>query len=258
VLGAAGLLVFDSDTPTPRVARKSLSWPCVPPDDADRDPRRPQEHLDPGAMTVEDSKDLVRRGYDTLVDRYRADDADDGIYVPWLAALQDRTPPSGAVLDLGCGIPVARSLAQAGYQVTGVDFSQVQLQRARRLVPAATFLRADATKVAFPTAVFDAVVCLYVLIHLPLADQPVLLRHVGRWLRPGGWLLATGTVHGPWTGTEDHWLGGPEPMWWSHADAATYRAWIQAAGLNVTAQEVIPEEEGGHILFWARRALPPR
>jgi SAM-dependent methyltransferase len=210
-------------------------------------------------MSVEDPKQLVRRGYDRLGDRYRADDADEGIYAPWLATLRTRTPPGGAVLDLGCGcgIPVARSLAHAGYRVTGVDFSQAQLRRARRLVPAAAFLHADATRVTFPSGAFDAVVCLYLLIHLPLDEQPVLLRRIAAWLRPGGWLLATGTARGPWTGTEEGWLGGTAPMWWSHADAVTYRDWIQAAGLHVTDQQVIPAEEGGHVLFWARRPLGP-
>ena len=80
----------------------------------------------------------------------------------------------------------------------------------------------------------------YALIHMPLDEQPPLLGRIGRWLRPGGWLLAT-TGHRAWTGTEDGWLGGDAPMWWSHADAATYRAWIERAGLAVVAQEVIPE-----------------
>lgn len=209
-------------------------------------------------MTVEDPKELVRRGYDSLGDRYRADDVANGSYAPWLAALRARTPPGDAVLDLGCGcgIPVARSLAQAGYRVTGVDVSWVQLRRARRLVPTARFLHADATRVAFPAEAFDAVVCLYVLVHLPLQEQPVLLRRIAGWLRPGGWLLGSGAAQGPWTVIEDGWLGGPAPMSWSHADAVTYRAWIQAAGLRVTEQEVIPEEKGGHVLFWARRPPP--
>jgi ubiquinone/menaquinone biosynthesis C-methylase UbiE len=83
-------------------------------------------------------------------------------YGPWLAALCARIPAGAAVLDLGCGngIPVARHLAAAGYRVSGVDFSQVQLQRARRLVPTATFLHRDITRLTLPAAAFDAVVCL--------------------------------------------------------------------------------------------------
>ena len=158
-------------------------------------------------------------------------------------------------------MPLARDLAGDGHEVTGVDLSAVQIERARQLVPAARFLQADATEVEFPAASFDAVVCLYALIHLPLDEQPALLGRIGRWLRPGGWLLAT-TGHRAWTGTEDHWLGGDTPMWWSHADAATYRTWIEQAGLSIVTQDVVPEGDGAHALFWARqvtaRGDPPR
>jgi 2-polyprenyl-3-methyl-5-hydroxy-6-metoxy-1,4-benzoquinol methylase len=208
-------------------------------------------------VTADDESELVRRGYNASSYCYRQDDAAEGRYAPWLADLKARLPAEGDVLDLGCGcgIPVARSLAASGYQVTGVDISEVQIERARRLVPAAAFLRADAMQVTFPPGSFDAIVCLYSLIHLPLTAQPQLLRRAASWLRPAGSLLVT-AGHRAWTGTEDNWLGGPAPMWWSHADATAYRFWLEQAGLDVTAQAFVPEGDGGHTLFWASR--PPR
>jgi 2-polyprenyl-3-methyl-5-hydroxy-6-metoxy-1,4-benzoquinol methylase len=207
-------------------------------------------------MTEGDRSDLVRRGYNALSYHYRSDDAADGRYAPWLAELKERLPQAGSALDLGCGcgIPVARSLAACGYQVTGVDISEVQIERARRLVPAGTFLRADATEVRFPPGSFDAIVCLYALIHMPLAAQPHLLRRAASWLRPAGWLLVI-AGHRAWTGTEDNWLDGSVPMWWSQAGVAAYRSWLEQAGLEITAEALVPEGDGGHSLFWARR--PP-
>jgi SAM-dependent methyltransferase len=204
-----------------------------------------------------DPKDVVRRGYDALSYRYRGDTEEPTRYATWVARLRERVPAGGAVLDLGCGcgVPLARNLAAAGYAVTGVDLSAVQVERARRLVPGARFLHADAARVRFPPSSFDAVVGLYALIHMPLEEQPPLLDRIGRWLRPGGWLLAT-TGHRAWTGTEDGWLGGDVPMWWSHADAPTYRTWIEQAGLTVVTEEVVPEGTGAHALFWARRPPP--
>ena len=199
-------------------------------------------------------KEIVRRGYDALSYRYRGDAEAPAEYATWLGQLQERVRAGGAMLDLGCGcgVPLARDLAASGYAVAGVDLSAVQVERARELVPAARFLHADATQVEFPAASFDAVVSLYALIHMPLDEQPALLGRIGRWLRPGGWLLAT-TGQRAWTGTEDGWLGGKAPMWWSHADAATYRKWIEQAGLSVVIQEVVPEGDAAHALFWARR-----
>jgi SAM-dependent methyltransferase len=205
-------------------------------------------------MTTGDESELVRRGYNALSYRYRRDDAGEGKYAPWITELKTRLPAAGAVLDLGCGcgVPVARSLAAAGYSVTGVDISEVQIDRARRLVPAGTFLCADATEVDFPPGSFDAIVCLYTLIHMPLAAQPPLLRRAASWLRPAGWLLAV-AGHSAWTGTEDNWLDGHTRMCWSQADAGTYRSWLERSGLEITAEAFVPEEDGGHSLFWARR-----
>lgn len=133
-----------------------------------------------------------------------------------------------------------------------MDISQTQVQRARQLVPEAVFVHADATELVFPPASMDAVVSFYAMIHMPLDEQPPLLERVARWLRPGGWFLAT-MGHSAWTGTEENWLGGEVTMWWSHADAATNRLWITQARLVVDHEEFVPEGDGGAVLFRARR-----
>ena len=205
-------------------------------------------------MTEDPDVEVVRTGYDALSLRYRADDADEGRYGPWLAGLRERLAPGSAVLDVGCGcgVPVARALAAAGHRVTGIDLSAVQVERARRLVPSGTFFLADARAADFPAASFDAIVCLYSLIHVPLGEQPGLIGRIGRWLRPGGWLLAT-VGQQAWTGTATGWLGGEAAMFWSHADAETYARWITDAGLEIAEQGFVPEGDAGHALFWARK-----
>jgi len=203
---------------------------------------------------VEDPKSLVRRGYDLVSRAYRADDAGDDDYSSWLDLLETRVKAGSSVLDLGCGcgVPVARRLAQR-YAVTGVDFSSVQVERARDLVAGATFICADMATVEFPDNSFSAITCLFALIHLPLAEQPGLLRDISRWLRPGGIFLAT-VGHEAWTGLETDWLGikGGD-MWWSHADASTYRRWFAQAGLAVELETFVPEGTGGHTFILATR-----
>lgn len=203
---------------------------------------------------VEDPKAIVRRGYDLVSRAYRADDAGDGSYADWLGALEQRIESGSSVLDLGCGcgVPVARRLTQR-YVVTGVDLSPVQIERARELVPGANFVCADMTTLRFPDQSFAAITCLFALIHLPLAEQPPLLRSVRRWLRPGGLFLAT-VGHRAWTGLEKNWLGvAGGDMWWSHADADTYRRWFADAGLHVEIETFVPEGAGGHTFVLATR-----
>lgn len=203
-----------------------------------------------------DPVEFVRRGYDALSWHYRSDDDNPAAHAAWARELGTRLQPGARVLDLGCGngIPLTRDMSTAGFGVTGIDASAVQIERARRLVPTAEFVQADMTTVEFNDGTFDAVVCLYAIIHLPLADQPLLLHRMARWLRPGGWLLAT-TGHDAWTGTESGWLGGDADMWWSHADADTYRSWLTDAGLTIVDQRFVPEGAGGHELFLACRPI---
>lgn len=205
-------------------------------------------------MASDDPKEIVRRGYDAASHRYDEAYGAETKYRALLGEVRERIPAGGTVLDLGCGsgVPVARTLAAAGYRVTGIDISEVQIRRARERVPQAQFLHADAATAAFEPASFDAVVSFYALIHVPLAEQPPLLRNIAEWLRPGGCFVAT-TGSGAWTGTEDNWLGSGSTMWWSHADAPTYREWISGAGLTVEREDFLPEGDGGHALFWARR-----
>jgi 2-polyprenyl-3-methyl-5-hydroxy-6-metoxy-1,4-benzoquinol methylase len=203
-----------------------------------------------------DPKDFVRRAYDQISHLHRADNAAVGKYEPWLAGLRSRLPRGADVLDLGCGcgVPVSRELARAGHSVTGVDLSDVQVERARALVPDARFVRADAGTVEFAPASFDAVVCLYLLIHLPPDEQPRLLRRIAGWVRPGGWLVALTGYHA-WTGYQPGWLGGEATMWWSNCGAGTYHRWIREAGFEIAGAEYVTEGRSGHAVFWACR--PP-
>ena len=201
-----------------------------------------------------DPLEVVRVGFDQLSVSYRPDDADPEEYRVWTGELLAALQPASSVLDLGCGcgVPVDRRLVEEGHRVTGVDISERQIERARTLVPGATFLVADMTRRIWEPASFDAVIVLYSLIHVPLVDQPSVIEQVSDCLVDGGLLLAT-VGREAWTGSDSDWLGGGVEMWWSQTDQATYRAWLEAAGPEVIECSFVPDGESGHALFWARR-----
>lgn len=136
-----------------------------------------------------------------------------------------------------------------GFEVTGVDISEVQIRRARTLVPSAQFIQTDVVDWECEPNTFDAIVSLYTLIHVPREDQRTLLPKLADWVVPGGYLLAI-IGHTAWTGTEEY-LGAE--MFWDHADAETTISWIADAGFERVWQRYIPEGDSGHTLVLARR-----
>ena len=100
-------------------------------------------------------------------------------------------------LDIGCGEGAdARWLASQGWAVTGVDWSDVALDRARSTIReaglAATFAQGDATDPAFlaglsPTGTFDLITLAF--IHPEPEERDRAYAHLPALVAPGGHLL---------------------------------------------------------------------
>ncbi len=132
-------------------------------------------------------RELVERGYDRVAEKYLATkDPRDPLVLSALEDLSGDLRPGAPVLDLGCGagVPATRRLADRGFDVTGMDLSGKQLDLARKLVPEATFLKADMTDLDFGPGAFDAVVAFHSIIHVPREDHPVLLDVCCAFFRP--------------------------------------------------------------------------
>jgi SAM-dependent methyltransferase len=95
------------------------------------------------------------------------------------------------VLELGCGAAQwSIALHRLGARVTGLDFSDRQLEHARRLIVDAgvdfPLVHASAEATPFPDASFDVVFCDYGA--MTFCDPYVTVPEVARILRPGGLL----------------------------------------------------------------------
>ena len=197
-------------------------------------------------------KAVVAHGYDALGEDY----------VAWAASWADparhrmldefsaRMASGAHVLDLGCGAGLASTQILASrFAVTGVDFSEVQLEAARRNVPEASFLHADLTQIDFPPDSFDGVTAFYSIIHVPRDEHGPLFERVARWLVPGGLFLATlGSGDDPdWMG---EWLG--QPMFFSSHDADGNRRLLTATNFDLLIDDIMetPEPEGPVPFLW--------
>jgi demethylmenaquinone methyltransferase/2-methoxy-6-polyprenyl-1,4-benzoquinol methylase len=93
--------------------------------------------------------------------------------------------PGDRVLDAACGTgDLALIAAEAGGEVTGLDFSERMLERARRKGPELDWVRGDLLALPFADATFDSATVGFGVRNV--ADLPAAIVELRRVLRPGG------------------------------------------------------------------------
>lgn len=202
-----------------------------------------------------DFKDVVRRGYNTIAGRYLAERTRDSADVRLLAGLIERLPANAKVLDAGCGagIPISQILSER-FHVTGVDFSEAQIELARKNVPNAQFLCEDMTKLGFPDEIFDGITSYYAIIHIPREEHQPLLANFYRMLKPNGVaLLCLGAEH-LIDDVDENYLG--TRMYWSHYDKETYLKMLKECGFSLIRSKIVTDETckgAGHLFVLVQK-----
>jgi phosphatidylethanolamine/phosphatidyl-N-methylethanolamine N-methyltransferase len=119
----------------------------------------------------------------------------------------------GLILDVGVGTGLELPMFDAGVKLVGVDLSEPMLRRAQMRVSSKNLMQVaglcvmDATRLAFPSENFDAVVAPYVLTVVP--DPAATLDELARVVKPGGEIVLVnhvGADSGPIAWIE-RWLG---------------------------------------------------
>jgi SAM-dependent methyltransferase len=128
----------------------------------------------------------------------------------FLVAETSELPP-GRALDLACGEGRnAVWLAERGWQVTGVDFAEAGLEKARALTAsrgvACEWIAADLLDYRPPEGAFELVIVFY--LHLLADERRTILGRAARAVAPGGTLLLVGHH----ARNLDEGVGGPHSL----------------------------------------------
>ena len=206
---------------------------------------------------MNDQRRAVRDAYDEIAPAYDAERR--SVAAPeqsMVADLAKRLPEDAHVLDAGCGagVPITTTLLEH-VDVTGVDFSGVQLRMAADRAADATFVQGDVTALPFDSNVFDAVVSFFTIIHVPWEGQLDCALEFHRVCRGGAPVLLTvGTED--WEGTNDDWIGAGAEMQWSMPGPKRAIGLLDEAGFTIQGQaryvDPVGDEEGEMVVIQAR------
>jgi 2-polyprenyl-3-methyl-5-hydroxy-6-metoxy-1,4-benzoquinol methylase len=189
--------------------------------------------------------EVVRSGYNRLGNLYTVEreKADNWREVEAFTAL---LPAGGRVLDAGSGtgIPIARYLVRAGFEVVGIDFSETMVATARQNVPDAAFRQMNMTAIDLPAESFDGVISTYAIIHVPREKHAGIFRSFHSILKPRGTMLVSVAS---WAWEEFAEYMGVD-MFWSHFGPDKTRSLITTAGFDIEFGRDV--ETGGEKHHW--------
>ncbi|MCR6499277.1 class I SAM-dependent methyltransferase [Shinella sp. CPCC 101442] len=169
----------------------------------------------------------------------------------WLARFTAPLAAGAAILDLGCGSgePMAASLIEGGFAVTGVDSSETLIGLCRTRHPKADWHVADMRLFATEKT-FAGVLAWHSFFHLTPADQRAMFPRFAAMTERGGMLMFTsGTAHGVAIG---NFVG--EPLYHASLDAGEYRALLAENGFVVLAHLAEDPDCGGATVWLAQKA----
>ena len=184
--------------------------------------------------------------YDRLALDYDADRSRALFEKPWLDRFLSLVPPSGEILDMGCGSgePIAHYLIERGFKLVGVDSSPTLIGICATRFPEHEWIVADMRQLSLGRR-FEGILAWDSFFHLSPEDQRLMFPRFRDHAAPGGALMfTTGTSHGESLGT---YRG--EKLYHGSLDAREYRDLLDVQGFS-TVSYVEDDPACGHHTIW--------
>lgn len=180
---------------------------------------------------------IAGRWYDTYKDEPRW-------WAEGLDAFIMRLSPDAKVLDVGCGAGLkAAYLLEKGVQVVGIDFSEAMITLARQEAPGGEFYVMDMQDVGQLHEIFDGLLLMAVLLHVPKKEVAATLQKLMEKLKPGGYTYMTVKERQPGKPEEelvqDEQYGSGHERFFSYYTEDELRGYNETAGLRVLNTSVV-------------------
>ena len=137
-----------------------------------------------------DKTRLTISTYNKIARRYAELNFDDTSNLRYVDKFLSYLPKNIKILDAGCGVGnLTKYILAKGYECEGIDLSEEMIKIAKEKVPEGKFTLMDMQSLSYADAMFDGIISVFSLIHIPSTEVPDVLKEFNRVLKSNGFLL---------------------------------------------------------------------
>lgn len=196
-------------------------------------------------------KSSVKDVYNKLVDWF--DDARTktlSMEQKYLQLIIDIIPPSGSILDVGCGggEPLAKYFIDKGYPLLGIDNSEAMIELCRKRFPNHQWILMDMRNLHLKQT-FDCVIAWHSFFHIPKEEQKAVLTDLISYVSEDGLLVFTSGIE-----NGEVWSNnGGEMLFHASLSSEEYHHILQKNDMKVIQHNVSDPDCGGATVWVAQK-----